>query len=171
MTAEAIRCHRIDYHRDMYPEFAPESIADWCQGHAAVVWEDADTELHGDGIVLCAEHAVEQVTQATRVDEPFTVRSLNKEDREQYEAGAGHANSLEITPRAALTATHEGWAEAGMQPPEYSSQLFTIAWEWTMARRLQEIEIDEPTCGSCNGAGEDRYETICSFCNGSGVDR
>lgn len=36
---------------------------------------------------------------------------------------------------------------------------------------LPDLDDDPAICGSCNGAGEDRYEQVCSSCGGRGVER
>ena len=173
MTTPII-CHFTDYHDDMYPEFAPEPIIESCTNIALCLVEEEDNEMHAGGLLVCGAHALQMVTEIIEETGPFTARTLTDHDMAMYRAGVSFARHQPITSRQALIASHEDWAAAGIYPPEHSGQLFTIGWERTLIGRLQDEfgedpDDERPTCPSCNGAGETRFEEICAFCNGRGV--
>lgn len=145
---EAVLCHNVDTHRDMYPEFAPDPIVIACRRPAAAlfVWEFEDPDGPTSD-VLCAEHTFERMTWALQGGRDFVARALRAEDRTEYLAGVAHARNETITDAQFLTASHEGTGEAGLWTPDDSSELFDVGWAWAMTERIGEWEAHEFTEG------------------------
>jgi len=142
-----VMCQREDEHDDMYPEFAPEPIVVPCPRSATVLWEDDGDPQgeyeHGHAMVVCTEHAFEMMQYTLAQGEDFSCRALTPEDRNLFMAGAAFAETQELTLRMAEVAYHDDFLVAGLATPEYSPQMFDVGWEWTMARRVQELVNSE----------------------------
>jgi len=140
-------CQREDQHNDMYPEFSPEPIVVRCERSATVLWEDdGDPEgeyVHAHAMCVCTEHAFEMMQYTLAHGEDFSCRALTPEDRNLFMAGAAFAEQQELTFRMAELAFHEDFLAAGLATPESSPQMFDVGWEWTMARRVQELMDSE----------------------------
>jgi hypothetical protein len=159
-----ITCLSVEYHDDMYPEFAPQPIEVACSKPAEVLWvvtEDGYTEA----MVLCESHAYHRFSHAVESRQPFRMRLLGDTDRRDFRAGESYANFTDIGEHQAQVAHYQGWLEAGFCTPDHSSEVFDIGWEWTMIRRVQTIlvavnermEMEEQAQYERYSMGEDRF--------------
>jgi len=140
VRAEAVvRCHNVDTHPDMAPEFSDGPIVIACRKPAVAlfVWDYEDLEGPTSD-VLCVEHTIERTMWSFEGGRRFEARTLSANDIADYLAGVAHARSTDVTDGQFLVAANTPmWGEAGLWPPENSPELFDIGWAWTMTERVQ----------------------------------
>lgn len=83
-TPESFRCEWVDYHPDMYPEFAPEPLQVSCLDNADVVVVYFDEEsppferAMPGAMQLCRKHAALWLAE-TDEDRPSVVTAVDRE--------------------------------------------------------------------------------------------
>jgi hypothetical protein len=109
-----------------------------CQedGKMLVLVRDGQFCLDPSSSVVCARHGLETIEEAIKEGATFVARSLDDEDRTEYDAGYALGTTIEMTERQIVLVAHVGASEAGLSTPENSSEMFDEGWMMALAEKV-----------------------------------
>lgn len=140
--SEQVICAHVEYHQDMYPEFAPGPIVVRCTDEAVVVWTDGGEPEWGEEafeVVLCSAHAAKRLAHYAGGTVEFGMYSLTPDHRQLYLDGVRRAETMPLTEDQATAIVYTGIEEAGLLPAEEHADPWLLGYSYTLEWRAAAV--------------------------------